>query len=97
MQRDEPRGSKNASLSHTAAQRLAMNSRLFDRLFAPEKHRPNRSAQPLRQAKHHGIEATSQLRHTDAERRCCVEDPRHVKMYGQTSLPSTSPNLFEHR
>src|SRR5262249_55508743 len=86
FERDQSRSSKYACLPHSAAQRLAIDTRFLNERLAAHQHRAHRSAQPLGQAKHNGIKLVADLGHGLPQRGCGIEDARAVQMNWQTKL-----------
>ena len=81
FERHQPRSRQHARLAHPAAQQLAADARLVDKLARADQHRAHRRAQRLRQAEHHRIEFARDFRDASAQRRGRVENARAVQMH----------------
>ena len=87
--RDDP------GLAHRAAEEVLLAPRALHQLARAGEQRPERAAEPLREAERHRVEAAGDLGGRDAERGRRVEEPRAVEVDGEPDLARGRDDLVE--
>src|SRR6266478_673634 len=79
FQRNQARRSNHARLTHASTEHFPVHPPLLDERHSSRNHRSQRSAQSLRQTKHHRIHFSRHLRDVFSKRRRIHRSPRHVR------------------